>query len=229
MFQHLLRISLSRGQHASVEEFRERVAKHMNGVSGASHLFHYSDEGAPLQGVPLCRFVGGQGWIGFLSERGEGDVSQITTPAIKAISDMNLDLSGLKIETHKKSGNTSIDGSPFFYVLSRAVDRKNSQIKKTLSDEVLAQRMIERMLEEGAKAGSIIDLPPSSELDIKIHDIRCRGLQLTFASGSTARYAHMLNATFTMNMNLSGLWQAGQLQSRGHGMIYKRNHGGFYL
>lgn len=219
-------------------QFKDLVSKACSNMPAVPESFFHFRNGQPIpDSSPDIRFIGGKGWVGILSVSGDTDaLMAVCGPATLALSTHI----GQPVPVEMVSPEFAMQETPFAwrYYFRDVACRKANHWKGT--DEALITNMVIKMLQRERDQHGFdfpgIDLTDNTfagpreaqasdakflqeRLDIKIHDCDALGLRLTFCDGPTNRYARLLRGSFSMNAKLSGIWQAGNLQSRGYGRI----------
>lgn len=223
MQQHIVKFKLPHGVTVYPYDLRKGVAKTLNDPS-MDPIFNYQN-GQGVDAYPHSRFIGGKGWVGYVSEVDEAMVNTVLAPCIKVLNNMKIN-AGVEMITQTRSASPSDE--PIIYALSGGVDKSKNKKLHTRSDEAYMQHMIWRMLENAVKQGILDILPTEDELNLRIYDTRSVGIPAGHNNGEGKLFYNKTSGQFSMNLNLKGIWQAGQLLSRGYGMIYKKNRGGFF-
>ena len=222
--QQIITIKIPNGKQCYAEEFRERVAKKMDGVKGSAALFHYDEKGNTLNGTPPCRFISSKNMLGFISERecGLQDVNSIMPYFMQAAIEVfgNAEF-GLNIFQRSKSISRS--DFPQTYIISGFAKKLKGSCyglgtasnSKTLDDVI--KREINNLIANAYASGIIDEQLSENELDVVIHEASMsvypvkKGNKLCVAN---------IKTIFSMNYKLNGYWQVGSLTARGKGMIY---------
>lgn len=214
--QTLLRIGLPGDRPLYASRFRELLARECN---LPPMFFHRSPEGKPLEGQPLIRVVGGKKWVGILGDGEEGLnlVEMATGPAMRTIAREMGGSSPVRMESHKPEIKTC-DRLVKYWVRELVVKRRSNK-RRLDTEENLAEEMILRGLSRGVDRfqmdESILD-----DMLFRIEEVRRpRGLRLSTTSGDTNEFVTLMDVEFTLNRELSGIWFAGNLTSRGYGRI----------
>lgn len=225
--QALLKIYLPDGQpplYAS--RFRELLAK-----GGDGHpllppaFFHYDEHGKTLQGKSDIRVIGGQHWVGILSQSG---VSPVFDGAVGVASRLIAQHYGqpVPIQVEAPEFGVAVDhttgrsGMRSYYVRDLAIKRRHKVRREMADVDLIRKVLMDGIMEIADRYG--FDVPPEQALNLRIHDLRCIGLRLGTTQGSTNEFVTLANAEFSMNCDLRGIWQAGSLQSRGYGRIVSK-------
>lgn len=224
MTQTYVKFTLPRNTYIAANDLREAVAKSMDGQAFKNKpaMFNYLDEKTTLPGRPANRFIGGLGWLGFVSENDPLLPSMVIAPAIT-----HLIGEGLKVETYigEVEKSMTLTEEPLAYRVTNLVDQRDKQRGEETAEDLVKRHvlsMFESALDEG-----VISMPvDADDLEITVLETRRAGESMTFRTGGQRAVAK-IRATFTMRADLSGIWQAGHLQSRGHGIVYSINQGGF--
>tara|TARA_R110001592_G_scaffold209888_5_gene461130 strand:- start:1348 stop:2040 length:693 start_codon:yes stop_codon:yes gene_type:complete len=225
MTQTYVKFTLPENTYIAANDLREAVAKNLDGqlFKNKPALFNYSDEKTTLPGRPANRFIGGLGWLGFVSENDALLPSMVIAPAIT-----HLLSEGVQVETY--IGETeklmSLTEEPQAYRFTSLIDQRDKVRGGGEGADELVKRHILSMFESALDEG-VTSMPiDADDLEITVLESRRSGESMKFRTGGYRAVAK-IRATFTMRANLSGIWQAGHLQSRGHGLIYSVNRGGF--
>lgn len=221
MKQILLRFKLpNKAKPLQSHAFREMVALAANGISlFPPSFFHYGNDGKPLsQGDPDIRFVSGQHWVGILSKSGNADqMISISGFVSMLLSRYFNEPVPMQIEEHDYG--FAHQDYPTRYYFRSVVSKKGRMVGRTDSDEsLIKQALLRRLAVESAAMG--FDLPLDEQLAIQVLDVRSGGMPLHIANGvKTAQYVHVMNGELAINLKISGIFQFGNLQSRGHGRL----------
>ncbi|MBE7540620.1 MAG: hypothetical protein HS122_19705 [Opitutaceae bacterium] len=204
-------------------EFRELLARAGDGNPLLpSAFFHCGPDGVPLPGKPDIRIVGGKSWVGILDQTGRNPLFDGAVGAATRIVAQHYGQPvTIQVEAPKFGANIDAEGGfsggRGYFVRDMAIKRRGKG-RRNMDDRELARRILLDGIGEIANRYGF-DVPPESTLNLRIHDFRCIGLRLGTTRGVTNEYVSLVNAEITMNCDLSGIWQAGSLQSRGYGRI----------
>jgi hypothetical protein len=223
MLQHLVKFRLTGDKRIYPSAFRDAIAKQLNDPT-QENLFHYKN-GQGANGHPLNRFVGGKGWVGFISEESESMAAQVLAPGIKVLKQLGINAG---IELISESKTAFLCDEPVLYAISSGIDKRSDPKRRNLTDAQYINHMIWKMLETASEQGVLDILPVESELNLTVFESTSVGIKAGHNRGEGNLHYHKVHGKFAMNMRLTGLWQAGQLLSRGNGQLYKINNGGFY-
>lgn len=222
--QQLLRIETPRDRKPLwASAFRELLAK---GGDGSALLppkfFHYDESGRTLPGKPDIRIVGGAHWVGILSQSGDTALMDAATGTAARLVGEHYDMPvAIRVERPQfgvqppENGDSSI---LYHYYLRDMVIKRRSIKRRKKDDAELVQETVLKGLGEIADTYGF-DLPPERALGFCLHDLRCIGMKLRTVHGETNEAVTLASAAFSMRANLAGMWQVGQLQSRGYGRI----------
>jgi hypothetical protein len=230
MIQNFVKFILPSGQHIHPNDFREGVAKQLDKQSfeGKFDIFNYVDENNTRMARPKNCFLGGSGWVGFTAESNPLLVSKVIAPSITFLMEKGINAQTMVGEQEKSAWVTE---KPHIYRITKLADQRDTArakkgYRRTPSEHI--EKMIEKMFNDAFDEG-IIDNPIDKEdIHLAVLDAQSKGESVTFKK-NTAKSIAKLSATISMNVELSGAWQAGHLQSRGYGLIYSVNHGGYSL
>lgn len=229
MNQHMLKLYLPRGISIGPNELREATAKVLNGQENCHRFFHYDENGKPLNEKPAYRFVGGKGFVGFVSERSEEDIKDLMYPVLQAIQTPKLFsmLNGLmpKVQILQFEKKAFVTQEPNVYLVSRCIDKKEH--RKALGEEGRLTVLFKSMLAQAVKEGVLTALPDDQDLQLQFASVRDLGLETQFQN-QNKKWMHMMHAQFIANIDLQGIWQMGGMTSRGHGLIFKQNKKGVF-
>ena len=224
MTQTYVKFTLPRNTYIAANDLREAVAKSMDGqvFKNKPAMFNYSDEKTTLPGRPANRFIGGLGWLWFVSENDPLLPSMVIAPAIT-----HLIQEGLKAETFigEIEKTMRLTDEPLAFRLTSLVDQRDKSRGNETAEE-LVKRHVLAMFESALDEGVIAMPVDADDLEITVLESRRSGETMTFRTGGHRAVAK-IRATFTMRADIKGVWQAGHLQSRGHGIVYPINQGGF--
>ena len=223
MLQHIVKFTLPKGTDVYPIDFRKAVAKELDDMS-QDELFNYKN-GNGRDSYPYGRFVGGRGWVGYVSEAGEALSTSVLSPGIKVLSKLGIN-AGVTLSQEQKRCYLSDD--PIIYSISGGVDKSKNKRLRNRTDAQYIEHMIWRMLEQAVKLNLMDILPTEDDLGLKVFETRSLGIPASHNNNEGGLFYTKVSGTFTMNLTLEGLWQAGQLLSRGHGLIYRQNKGGHY-
>jgi len=229
IMQNIITITIPQGATWYADDFRKTVRACVGGddsFNGLHELFNFQEDGHSMNNKPLCRFIGTKKTVGFVSERknGQEDVSKIAGHIINAANKHfhGKDL-GLKIFQQEKE--IRFTSEPITYRLVGGVKKGRTDAIRAMTKEQrqdiapqVTEKMIKTMLEDALYQELFDDLPPFNTLDFVLHEIRPLSVQITEKSKEVAT---LVNATFSINADLAGYWQAGQLQARGYGLLHK--------
>lgn len=229
--QNLLRFKLGhQAQPLYAQGFKDLTARYFQGnLTTGETLFHFRD-GKPINTKPDIRFVGGKTWVGVLSDKGNTEL------LVNHVADFSRILSKhsgrpVPMTLEELDFDAQLATVPSIYYFRDVAVRRSKGWKGTLED--LFINRLTRALRSYRDTRNL-DLPGSHEsakadaqaivdrLQIQVHEIASVGMRLTVAAGDTYEYMHLLNGKFSMYCDLSGIWQIGNLQSRGHGRIVKQ-------
>lgn len=200
-------------------DFREMLAKAGDGLPALSPaFFHYGADGKPLSSAsPNIRIVGGRNWVGILSKNGE---SALLDPAIGLASRVVGNCYGAPVPITIEEREYGLESSlfPVVYAFRDVAIKRRTDVARASSDEDLIRLRLVQHLESEANAQGF-DLPIAAALQITIHEVRACGMRLRTTSGFSNEYVHLLNGELSMYLTLKGIWQFGNLQSRGYGRL----------
>lgn len=222
MNQLLLRINTPPGQPQIFrDQFREMLAKAADGKSILPPaFFHYGEDGKPLsKGEPEIRTMGARGWVGILAKTGNADLFD---PAVGIATRVVANHYGTpaRMEVMELEYGMEVSPHPVRYTLSRAAFKRRSAKRRALSTEaIVTEYLLTQLASESEKFG--FDLPTDSALEIKIHNAHEMGMRLNLNTGLSNEYVSLVDASFSMYLKLNGMWQIGNLQARGHGLIFR--------
>jgi len=220
MNQLLLKFQLPRGVRLFPNAFRELVAKQDLDMPAA---FHRNAVGTSNVGLPPISFVGGVSWVGILSQPNQDHLlHQLLGPAATAISrhlntNVPMNMVTLELGAEKKF-------SPINYRLREmALKRRYDSTRAKPVDLLIRERLLSGL----ARIASthMIDLPSDDFLDVAVTIRKERGLRLQVHNVMTNEYVHLVDADISMNVALSGMWQVGNLTSRGYGRLIQEHPG----
>lgn len=223
MKQYLIKFSLPKSKRVYPADFRKAIAKELDDPS-QEDLFNYQG-GQGADKYPLNRFVGGAGWVGFVSEESELVASKTLAPGIKVLNAMGI-TAGIEIIEHNKS--MTITSEPNLFALNGGVDKRKNPRRRQLDDKAYIKEMVWKMLARAVEQNILPILPTEDELNLVVFDARSLGVKAGHNNGEGGLFYHSVSGQFSMNAQMTGLWQAGQLLSRGNGLIYRVNARGHY-
>ena len=227
--QSLLRIKLPKTPKTLYPNlFRELLARY-----GDEHpllppaFFHYGEDGKTLAGKPDIRVVGGQNWVGILSQSGQ---NPLFDGAIGVASRVAAEHCGcpvaIVVEAPEFGVKFNIDSQSTvlsYFVRDLAIKRRAKSRRDMADEDLVRQVLLEGISEIASRYG--FDVPPESSLNLRLHHCHCISLRLKTINGVTNEYVTLANAEFSMCCDLDGMWQAGSLQSRGYGRIIRKRPG----
>ena len=229
MQQTYVKFTLPSGTYIHANELREAVAKGLDGqmIQNKPELFNYLSENKTKCDRPTNRFIGGLGWLGFVSDNDQLMTTQVVAPAISFLMQIGINPETRVGETQKRARLTE---EPNVYRLTGLVDqrdkRREAENGVVESADDLVKRHLLAMFNDAFDKGVIVAPYTAEDLNIMVLDSRRSGEKITFRSGGHKAVAKV-RATFTLQAELDGIWQAGHLQSRGYGLLYKVNQGKF--
>lgn len=218
MKQNIITLRIPEDASWYAKDFRKAVAKMADKMSlDIADIFHYDENGQSLNSKPKCRFFSTKNQVGFASESSSKDVARISGPIMMAASSHlgNVDV-GMKMFTREKQAYFS--DRPYTYLLTNAVRKARTERWRKMSTQEIVKSLVFNMLNDAVEDGVLLDMPPESMINIVVHEHRQGGIDI-----KSGEYAHLIYATFSMNIKLEGFWFAGQLTTRGHGMIHYKD------
>ncbi|MFP3637822.1 type IV CRISPR-associated endonuclease Csf5 [Paraburkholderia sp. SIMBA_054] len=216
--QILLRIELPTDARVFISQFREYVARDLDGQSDVPELFHYDSTGKPAQGMPRTRFVGGRRWVGILTDEDRADMLyKVMGNAVRAVHHLCGSVTPVKFEEHTL-GLSQIYTPRSYWIREMVIKKRRQRTRETEQKELIRQRILSGLHRQADEYG--IAWPGDDALDLKVNDdFRQRGLELRTTQGATGEYVDLIDASFTVKTELLGFWFAGNLTSRGYGRI----------
>lgn len=192
-------------------------------------VFNHGKNGRTLNQSPALRFLATQSWVGALCDASRPELMNSAVPAITQVVASALEGETLRCQTF----DTELSGSPsdiavtyvarniaikrYFGAYKNEPWKATRQCRMDLDDSGLLEYAIKKRLKSAYQEGIISDLPPDDELELKMIDAKRSGVGNHF----------LVSGKFQMRLNLTGCWQAGNLQSKGYGLIGKVNRGGY--
>lgn len=226
MNQLLLRINTPPGSQTIYrDKFREMLAKAANGKAILPPLFfHYGEDGKPLPtGEAEIRTIGAKNWVGVLAKTGNADLFDPCVGIATRVA-ANHYGSPAKMEVMELEYGLEASQMPIIYNLSRAAFKRRSPKRRALSTEdIIKDYLLRQLADEAERFG--FDLPQDSALRIQVHHAKEMGMRLNLNTGLSNEYVSLVDACFSMYLDLKGMWQIGNLQARGHGLIYRAEPG----
>ena len=216
MEQHLLKITLPHARAIYPADFRELLAK-IPDLPNA--LFHRDENGSTINEVPGIRTVGGAGWVGIVADdANESLLRAATAPAIMAVSN-KLGVPCPVAFEKRTFALTPLQTVKRYFV-------REMVIKKGLAgnptQEVIEATIVRRISDSIERTCALygMDCPTVEAMGIVVEEVADRkGLRLVTTAGTTNKYVDLINVSVYMNLDLSGIWFAGNLTSRGYGRI----------
>lgn len=203
-------------------DFREMLAK---GGDGSPLLpaafFHYDEAGRPLSaGAPAIRIVGGRTWVGVLSMAEESPLFDQAVGIASRIASKHYGRPlPIRVET-PEFGITATEYPVTYFLRDMAIKRRRARARAQSIDDIVRERISDGLARYAAAYG--LDVPKTERLGIIFHDLRNIGMQLRVREGSTNEFVTLVNGEFSMHADLAGIWQVGNLQSRGYGRIIRK-------
>lgn len=223
MKQSLLKIQLPAGAtqlHASA--FREMLAKGGDGSPLLpAEFFNYTEAGRPKSDVaPEIRVIGGRGWVGILSTRENSDLFDRAVGLATRIAFKHFN-QPLPIRIDHPEFSFAESETPVTYYLRDMAMKRRSPKSRDLSPEAVAKERILGWMDTYGKQHGF-DVPTDARLGIVFHEFRAIGMRLRTKTGNTNEFVTLVNAELSMNARLDGIWQVGNLQSRGYGRLIRK-------
>ncbi|HDR9131990.1 TPA: hypothetical protein QDA91_003115 [Burkholderia vietnamiensis] len=215
--QKLLRLSLPRGtEPIRASRFREAMAKAGDGLLPPA-FFHYTEAGMPCStGSPCIRFVGGRSWIGILTNSSRDPVFDAAVGlAIQTATTIVGQPLAVTVENIEFDLQPSLYPRQYF-LRDMALKRRGPEPRGKPVQQLAAQRIAAHIALTGSELG--IDIPTDEQLGIVFHETRQVGMPIGGKNQST-ECVTLVSGLFSMNVDLAGMWQVGNLQSRGYGRI----------
>lgn len=215
--QKILRIGLPSDTVLRGSDFREALAKNFG---DAPAFFHRTPDGKTIPGIPGIRTVSGASWVGVLAMPGT-DNHELLTNHVGQILNVASKLTNrsLPVEFETRTFSATHSVVPITYFVRECAIKRRHKRRKAMNDQELMTEVINSGLERISVAYGI-DLPSSESMDIRITEItKSRGVALRTTEGVTREFTHVVDCEFTAFVDLSGMWQVGNLTSRGYGRI----------
>ena len=217
MKQSLLRINLPRGKTLYASRFRELLARECNLPPA---FFHRAEGGNTLGGPPVIRIVGGKSWVGILGDGTKGAelVESATGGAIRVVQKelgVNTPV-GLETHTMKVEATETL----YRYWVREMVIKRRRKNRREADIEQLAESIILKNLKDAADRSGLDGSLMENDLLFRVEQVRRpRGLRISTTTGDTNEFATLVDVEFSINRNITGIWFAGNLTSRGYGRI----------
>lgn len=215
MSQTVLRLELPKGVRVYPSEFRESLARE----NSLSEAFFHRQHGATISGRPTIKTVGTKNWIGLVADDDQAAKLLYTAVAPAASIAARMAGSPCRMQIEERQFGISGRPTPYRYFIremalkQRSKIRREGDIKETLAKAIT--QSIERTCDQ-----MLWDCP--SDLGVTVVDInRSRGLLLQTTSGVTKESVGLFDLEILVHAELSGYWFAGNLTSRGYGLVIK--------
>jgi hypothetical protein len=220
MIQTLLKYQLPKGVRVYPNQFRELLAKQDLQLPEA---FHRTPDGKTNTGLPGICFVGGVSWVGILANPNQDAIfNQMIGPATMAISRFLNTSVPVQIDQIKFGAQARL--VPVNYRLREmALKRRYDTTRARPVEELVRERILKGMARIANQYG--IDLPSDDALDVDVTIRYERGLRLEVPQKMTNEFLHLVDADVSMNVDLAGMWQVGNLTSRGYGRLIQEHPG----
>ena len=230
MKQSLLKIHLPKNsKQLFAADFREMLAKAGDGSPLLPPaFFNYGEDGKPLSSVtPEIRIVGGKSWVGVLSMNHESQLFDASVGIASRVASNYYDMP-LAINVESKEFSVTRSDFPVVYYLRDMAIKRRTQKAQEKEIEELAKKRIENSLAQIAERYGF-NMPKPEQMQIVFHKSKNIGLHLKTRDSKSNEYVSLLNAEISMYLDLRGIWQVGNLPSRGYGRLIKQggwNSGG---
>ena len=217
--QSLLRIGIPSGKVLRGSEFREALAR-SNMLP--SEFFHRDSSGSTMISRPSLATVCGKQWVGVLAT-GKNAINLLDETmgrVVRVASDVVGSSVPVSMESHQISA--AYNPIPQAYWIRELVMRLRGPAAmeqgKTDLNGLIKERVmisIHRIVDDLG-----IDLPSDEALDMRVSQAeRPRGLRLQTTTGTTNEFSTLVDVQFLISADLRGIWQVGNLTSRGYGRI----------
>lgn len=185
------------------------------------------EKAVPLNGRPPVRVIGGKEWVGVIADPGHEEMVLLHIGSILKVAS-HVAGSPVKIQLEEREFGINYTEYPVKYMLRelvlarRNVKARNQDIKELIQERIWGGSSGENYFGIDGTCAAFGFEPPSKEmLDIKVFPLKNIGVPLRPADGKSNEYMSLIDAEVWMNANLSGVWQLGNLTSRGYGRIIK--------
>lgn len=185
------------------------------------------DKPIPLNGRAPVRVVGGQTWAGVIADP---EMEGLLIPHLGSILKVASSAAGcaVKIELEQRKFGISYTEYPVKYNLRELVLKRRCEDARSANLESL----IEDRIWGGVSGDSYYGIdgtcakfgfePPSREqLELRVFPMKNIGLHMKSSDGLSKEYMSLIDAEVWMNAKLDGVWQVGNLISRGYGRFIK--------
>lgn len=214
-------------------------------------FFHYGEDGLALSsGSPDIRFVGGKRWVGILSQSGNaqallpvtgvaaqvvGEVAGQPVPLEVVYPNYGIELTDYPIryyvrdlvakhQNRWRGSNEELLARMVLAAIRGERDRLGLDLPGVRPEEIDFSQPVMR----GSRPMQYPERVEHADLEVlrerlsfAVHEARSMGLRFRASTGLTNASFGLLNGTFSMCAKLGGYWQAGNLQSRGHGRLIR--------
>lgn len=201
----------------SAEDLRRAMARRLSDRQNEA-FFNYA-EGAPSpnRAAEFC-FLNSARTLEIISKSGDKDsLEKMAEPAkacIKAFYKLPDD-TAIKHTILVLQPEITFSERPRFYRLKEVAIKKSGPGKDPVKEiQSVFMRMLDRCAIENG-----IDIPPESQLDFCVHELRHCAKRLKAQGKETNQFFRITNALVSVNLSLKGAWQIGNLQSRGYGQV----------
>lgn len=191
---------------------------------------HY-ERAVPDDGRPPIRIVGSMRWGGVVFDESKHDYFYTALPNIlKVASDIAGQPVKLNVEQHQL--RIRYTDTPIRYMLREmAIYRRSAASKAMSTEDLVSSRLFggfEGNLQglDGICMQYGLELPDARTLDLKVNVLREFGVPLRSSDGLSKEYFTVVSGEVWMNAILGGVWQVGNLTSRGYGQIIRKKQRG---
>lgn len=229
--QTLLRFSLPEGMKLYPRQFRELLAA--RGTFSSQFFHRDAVTGRPANGRAMISMIGGPRWVGVLAQPGaEHLIDAHMVECLRAITAHVAAPVPMQIEQY----DISLAATPYpvQYRLSEICLRKRIKQPKMLRHQRLQhgrdkpnEQEIREVILRGLSAAARKhgwDLPLDEQIDLNIWIKKEMGLRIETSEG-LGDGACLIIADVSMHLDLGGIWQFGDLSSRGYGRLIRQNPG----
>ncbi len=185
------------------------------------------DKPTPLSGRAPVRVIGAQTWVGVIADP---EMEGILIPHISSILKVASKVAGcaVKIELEQCQFGISYTEYPVKYNLRELVlkrrceDARNAKLETLIADRIWGGVSGDSYFGiDGTCARFGFEPPSLEQLELRIFPLRNIGLHMKSSDGLSKEYVSLIDAEIWMNAKLEGVWQVGNLISRGYGRFIK--------
>lgn len=201
----------------SAEDLRREMARRLSDRQNEAFFNYTNGAPSPSQSAEFC-FLNSRHTLEILSKSGDKETLEQMADQAKACIKAFYKLPGDIAISHTildYQPELTFSERPRFYRLKEVAIKKSGPGKDPVKE---IQSVFMRMLDRCA-AENDVDIPSESQLDFCVHELRHCAKRLKAQGKETNQFFRITNALISINLNLKGVWQIGNLQSRGYGQV----------